>query len=687
MHTRAIKLYLIFFLTLLVYSNDSQAALKYHRVLLLGDSGIGKSEILDRYLKDKLSSSTLVKDGLSIKSTKKTSSDFSFVQVEYLDIAGNDAESFLKTLKPNSIDLVILIYDITDLKSFLNLEKWLNLLFASNGTPSDILLVGNKCDLTEKRQVTYTEAHKFARDHGILFFEVSAKTTESVDFLFKWINHALNYKYSDARKAFLRKAHISFPEIMMANYIWYGNLRKGNFDEVSLNNNANGTIYIVKDFWFRGKKLYLNYTARNNRLIKMLERHERLIIDLEENEPEFIDGYFQVNFNYTYSLVINEDSAYHEFKCQVQKILHADSYRKDKLKQLVKRYLDSLKMPSHDVFDDPDSLISGFSHSETQFLENQLQSTIGDHLQNELRDFAEKMEEINEIEILEMENPHSIDEIDTKIESARAALKSVSLSILRVLNNFPEQLSSVSINQLTDFIRYVYFEYYHEDEFAQLIDHFFYDSKAYLLNDLYVKSQSSPLEKGCFYSERISSSLFLQCCKIQNDLLYLTEKIASMHQEYSFAGNTKEIAHPESGNAVNFMINGPYNDVLQRISSFAAFKILFLLKRLQASNPNWNRLLDQILSEDNTRENKILDQDFHLYGRYGLAGEVLKEVVRRERKLSDTKQLPEKNFYDGLWQYLIALAGAQNSIEGVMEEFINLPFLQSTDLLMFLLRK
>lgn len=76
---------------------------------------------------------------------------------------------------------VLIVYDITDLKSFKNIKRWLSDIKSHDLEDVQILLVGNKCDLTENRQVSYDQGKKLADDVGINFFETSAKTSMNVE--------------------------------------------------------------------------------------------------------------------------------------------------------------------------------------------------------------------------------------------------------------------------------------------------------------------------------------------------------------------------------------------------------------------------------------------------------------------------------------------------------------------------
>ncbi|XP_020021860.1 ras-related protein Rab-13 isoform X3 [Castor canadensis] len=76
---------------------------------------------------------------------------------------------------------IILVYDITDEKSFENIQNWMKSIKENASAGVERLLLGNKCDMEAKRKVQKEQADKLAREHGIRFFETSAKSSMNVD--------------------------------------------------------------------------------------------------------------------------------------------------------------------------------------------------------------------------------------------------------------------------------------------------------------------------------------------------------------------------------------------------------------------------------------------------------------------------------------------------------------------------
>ncbi|XP_069933787.1 ras-related protein Rab-13 isoform X2 [Oryctolagus cuniculus] len=76
---------------------------------------------------------------------------------------------------------IILVYDITDEKSFENIQNWMKSIKENASAGVERLLLGNKCDMEAKRKVRKEQATKLAQEHGIRFFETSAKSSVNVD--------------------------------------------------------------------------------------------------------------------------------------------------------------------------------------------------------------------------------------------------------------------------------------------------------------------------------------------------------------------------------------------------------------------------------------------------------------------------------------------------------------------------
>ncbi|SHO76788.1 Similar to S.cerevisiae protein YPT1 (Rab family GTPase) [Malassezia sympodialis ATCC 42132] len=152
------------------------------KVLLIGSSGVGKSALVRRYTDD-----VFVEDdaaatiGVDFK-IQSLCVDGKWCKLSIWDTAGQERYRTLTSSYYRGAQGVILVYDVTDARSFDDLPSWLQELNTFQGAvPPLRLLVGNKVDCTAERVVTSEQGADFAAAHGCLFVECSAKAGHGVD--------------------------------------------------------------------------------------------------------------------------------------------------------------------------------------------------------------------------------------------------------------------------------------------------------------------------------------------------------------------------------------------------------------------------------------------------------------------------------------------------------------------------
>ncbi|XP_044750859.1 ras-related protein Rab-18-B-like [Coccinella septempunctata] len=154
------------------------------KILIIGESGVGKSSILLRFIDDNFDPDQTLTIGVDFK-TKKLTVDGNTVKLAIWDTAGQER---FRTLTPSyyrDAQGAILVFDVSNYSTFSRLETWLNEL-DTYSTKSNIvkMIVGNKID-KEKRKVSREEAMNFARRHQTLYIEASAKTRDGVNTAFE----------------------------------------------------------------------------------------------------------------------------------------------------------------------------------------------------------------------------------------------------------------------------------------------------------------------------------------------------------------------------------------------------------------------------------------------------------------------------------------------------------------------
>jgi len=152
------------------------------KIITLGDSGVGKTCIMQRYCQDTFTESTLTTVGAEYHS-KTINVNNKSVNLQVWDTAGQEryraiAPSFIK-----KADVVLLTYAVDSRQSFEHVEIWLQQI--KNNATEDIciILVGSKCDV-EDRHVEYSEGETLAKRLGVEFFETSAKENINIDQVF-----------------------------------------------------------------------------------------------------------------------------------------------------------------------------------------------------------------------------------------------------------------------------------------------------------------------------------------------------------------------------------------------------------------------------------------------------------------------------------------------------------------------
>ena len=151
------------------------------KILLLGDSGVGKSSILFRFAEDKFYEQQAATIGVDFKVKFMEVLDMKF-KVAIWDTAGQERFRTLTSSYYKDAQGVCLIFDITRRETFDNLGRWMSeLRVNSNNEDIILILVGNKIDLAERREVSKEEAERFATSNNMIYIETSAKTAFCIE--------------------------------------------------------------------------------------------------------------------------------------------------------------------------------------------------------------------------------------------------------------------------------------------------------------------------------------------------------------------------------------------------------------------------------------------------------------------------------------------------------------------------
>jgi small GTP-binding protein len=148
-------------------------AKKTFKFIVIGSSGVGKTAILKRLVDDVFTTESQSTIGVEFMATSLDVEGQS-VKLQIWDTAGQERfRSIAKAYFRSAIG-VILVFDLTDRKSFDDLNQWLTDVHALCDPNAVVTLIGNKLDLTDNRKITSTEAESFATLHQLVYFETSA---------------------------------------------------------------------------------------------------------------------------------------------------------------------------------------------------------------------------------------------------------------------------------------------------------------------------------------------------------------------------------------------------------------------------------------------------------------------------------------------------------------------------------
>ena len=149
-------------------------------LMLLGDGQVGKTSLSLTLTKNKFDDSLLTTVGKE-SYTYLTNLHGHDVKMKIWDTAGQERFKSMSVGVIKTVDGLILVYSITSQESFRNLESWMkSVKDIADLSKKPIIIIGNKCDLEDMRNVTYEEGKQYATNLGYHFYETSAKTGENL---------------------------------------------------------------------------------------------------------------------------------------------------------------------------------------------------------------------------------------------------------------------------------------------------------------------------------------------------------------------------------------------------------------------------------------------------------------------------------------------------------------------------
>ncbi|MFH4982673.1 hypothetical protein AB6A40_009382 [Gnathostoma spinigerum] len=171
-------------------ASDFGNPLKKFKLVFLGEQSVGKTSLITRFMYDSFDNTYQATIGIDFLSKTMYLEDRT-VRLQLWDTAGQER---FRSLIPSYIrdsTVAVVVYDITNANSFHQTSKWIDDVRTERGSDVIIMLVGNKTDLGDKRQVSTEEGERKAKELNVMFIETSAKAGYNVKQLFRRIAGAL----------------------------------------------------------------------------------------------------------------------------------------------------------------------------------------------------------------------------------------------------------------------------------------------------------------------------------------------------------------------------------------------------------------------------------------------------------------------------------------------------------------
>ena len=166
-------------------------------LMLLGDGQVGKTSLSLNLTKNTFDDSLLTTVGKESYIYQANLHGHN-VKMKIWDTAGQERFKSMSVGVIKMVDGLILVYSIANKETFKNLDTWMNSVKnIADLSSKPVIILGNKCDLNENRQVTYEEGENYAKNLGYHFYETSAKTGENVKEAFEDIFEQLYKIYEE----------------------------------------------------------------------------------------------------------------------------------------------------------------------------------------------------------------------------------------------------------------------------------------------------------------------------------------------------------------------------------------------------------------------------------------------------------------------------------------------------------
>jgi Ras-related protein Rab-1A len=162
-----------------------------YKILLLGDSAVGKTCLLLRYSDDCFTENHISTIGLDYRLKMITTENDKIIKMQIWDTAGQDRFRSITKNYYKGAHGIILMFDVTNPSSFINIKNWLMQIKENTSEKVKIVIVGNKIDDESQRKINIDEAKKLSDENNLEYFETSAKNNIGIVETFNYITNEI----------------------------------------------------------------------------------------------------------------------------------------------------------------------------------------------------------------------------------------------------------------------------------------------------------------------------------------------------------------------------------------------------------------------------------------------------------------------------------------------------------------
>ena len=166
------------------------------KIILIGDSAVGKTNIMSKYLKGEFQENTKATVGVEFGS-KLFKIDNHTIKAQIWDTAGQEKYKAITGAYYKGSKGAFVVYDITRRDTFESADRWINDLKVTADPKINIILIGNKCDLEDKREVLKEQGEEKAKSFDCAFLETSALKGDNIDKGFEMMVNEIFKKYGE----------------------------------------------------------------------------------------------------------------------------------------------------------------------------------------------------------------------------------------------------------------------------------------------------------------------------------------------------------------------------------------------------------------------------------------------------------------------------------------------------------